>query len=149
MPVLRGVDDFGALWERRTVVASGGIEIDLMAIEDLVLAKKTQHDKDWPMIRRLVERYYFTHEGDPTPARVAFWLGELRSPELLIEVVQQHPAAAVDAAAVRPAVAAAIAGDVSALERRLAHEEEQERRLDREYWAPLRLELERFRRDRR
>jgi len=25
------------------------------AIEDLVKAKKTQRDKDWPMIRRLIE----------------------------------------------------------------------------------------------
>jgi hypothetical protein len=33
--------------------------IDLLALGDLVNAKKTQRDKDWPMIRRLMERSYF------------------------------------------------------------------------------------------
>jgi len=28
---------------------------EILGIEDLVKAKKTQRDKDWPMIRRLVD----------------------------------------------------------------------------------------------
>lgn len=35
------------------------------ALGDLVLAKKTQRDKDWPMIRRLVEQSYFTRSDAP------------------------------------------------------------------------------------
>ena len=31
---------------------------ELLGIEDLVKAKKTQRDKDWPMIRRLVDAHY-------------------------------------------------------------------------------------------
>jgi len=41
------------------------LRIDVMALPDLVLAKKTQRDKDWPMIRRLVERHYDAHRGTP------------------------------------------------------------------------------------
>ena len=57
MSVLRGVDPFDVLWERRTSVELGsGLTADLMALPDLVKAKKTQRDKDWPMIpKRLID----------------------------------------------------------------------------------------------
>ena len=64
-----------------------------MALPDLVQAKKTQRDKDWPMLRRLVEAHYFEHRSRATPAQVNFWLGELRTPELLIEAAGRWPAA--------------------------------------------------------
>jgi hypothetical protein len=41
-----------------------------MNIEDLVRAKKTQRDKDWPMIRALVEAHF------ARPRDVRFWLRE-------------------------------------------------------------------------
>jgi len=54
MSVLRGVAPFEALWRRRTTVeAEEEMGIELLALPDLVQAKKTQRDKDWPMIRRL------------------------------------------------------------------------------------------------
>ena len=55
MSRLRGVDKFDTLWDRRTTLEVEGAEIDLLSVGDLVLAKKTQRDKDWPMIRNLVE----------------------------------------------------------------------------------------------
>jgi hypothetical protein len=48
-------------------------------------AKKTQPDKDWPMIRRLLEADFFNNRDDlPDPARLLFWLRELRTPEWLV-----------------------------------------------------------------
>ncbi len=62
MTKMRGVDPFPALWRRRTTIALGqGVNYDLISLPDLVKAKKTQRDKDWPMIRRLVEANYFAH----------------------------------------------------------------------------------------
>jgi protein-disulfide isomerase-like protein with CxxC motif len=46
------------------------------AIEDLVRAKKTQRDKDWPMIRRLVEAHYEENQDAPSDAMINFWLRE-------------------------------------------------------------------------
>ena len=53
---------------------------DLLSLPDLVQAKKTQRDKDWPMIRRFVEAHYFQNSAKPNPAQVRFWLQELRTP---------------------------------------------------------------------
>ena len=52
---------------RGTTLDVDGEPIDLLALEDLVRAKKTQRDKDWPMIRRLVEQSYFGRAAAPTP----------------------------------------------------------------------------------
>jgi hypothetical protein len=57
---------------------------DLLSLPDLVLAKKTQRDKDWPMIRRLVEAHYFENEADSNFEQIDFWIRELRTPTLLI-----------------------------------------------------------------
>jgi hypothetical protein len=146
MAVMRGVAPFRDLWERRTTLVVDETPIDLLSLPDLVQAKKTQRDKHWPMIRRLVEANYFAHRDNPTPEQTAFWLQELRTPELLLEVVRQAPAAA--AASTRPAVTAARTGDLSAIGRALRHEEDEERERDRAYWRPLRLELEQLRRSR-
>jgi hypothetical protein len=145
MSRLRGVADFEELWSRRTTVEMGGDPVDLMAIEDLVLAKKTQRDKDWPMIRRLVEQSYFMAAA-PSPEHVAFWLRELRTPELLVRVAADYRTVAV--ASRRPAVVAALTGGLDDVEQELETEEREERLRDREYWAPLKRELEALRRAR-
>jgi len=75
---------------------------------------------------------------------VEFWLRELRTPELLLEVSQQYPEAAQRAS--RPAVADALRADVDAVTKSLEDQERTERHLDREYWAPLKRELEQLRR---
>ena len=52
MTKMRGVDPFPKLWTRRTTVVVDGNSLNLMSLPDLVQAKKTQRDKDWPMVRR-------------------------------------------------------------------------------------------------
>lgn len=145
MSNLRGVDNFETLWKRRTVLEIEGETVDLVSAPDLVLAKKTQRAKDWPMIERLVEQNFFT-TADPDPARVDFWLRELRTPQLLIRVAAQHSKAAREMAAIRPAVAAAIEGNLETVADALYEEQREEMRKDRVYWEPLKRELEEFRR---
>ncbi len=149
MSAPRGVASFEELWERRTTIESDGETIDLLSAEDLATAKRTQRDKDWPMIRRLVEQDYFRwrdHGEEPDPG---FWLRHLRTPDLLVSVAAEFPEAAREAAQTRPAVAAAIGGGSAEVQRLLVEEEACERAADAEYWRPLRQELEELRRGRR
>jgi hypothetical protein len=151
MTTMRGVATFPELWERRTTFTFEDQILDVMALPDLVAAKKTQRDKDWPMIRRLVDANYLSHRDAPTPERVVFWLRELRDPELLAEVAHAHPATAEQLVRERPLLAQATAEDLEsgALGRALRDEEEEERRLDAAYWKPLRERIERLRLSRR
>jgi hypothetical protein len=149
MSRLRGLPAFEELWERRTTFEIGGEKVDVLGLEDLVLAKKTQRDKDWPMIRRLVEQSYYTRSDNPASELVDFWFHELRTPELLIEAISRFPDAARLASARRPAVDAALHADVGAVAKALEDEERVQRGLDRGYWAPLKQELEQLRRKRR
>lgn len=152
MARMRGVAPFDALWGRRTTLslpagAGPAVEVDVLALPDLVAAKKTQRDKDWPVIRRLLEASYADASEEPNAARVDFWLRELRTPELLVECARRFPEAATNIARTRPAVALALKDDARALEEALEVEQARERATDREYWAPLRAELERLRRE--
>lgn len=153
MSRMRGVGDFAELWRRRTTfhidsADAAPLEIDALSLPDLVMAKKTQRDKDWPMIRRLLEANYWDTSAEPTPARIGYWLRELRTAELLIEAVRRFPQAAAQEAG-RPAVHAALTGDPLRTEHALRDEEDAERAADRAYWAPLRTELELLRRESR
>lgn len=150
MAQMRGVAPFPELWARRTTLTFEEEELEVMALPDLVAAKKTQRDKDWPMIRRLVEVNYLLHREDATEERIRFWLRELRTPELLVEVVRAHPALAEEASAERPLLGQATMDtlDSGLLGKALRDEEEAERRLDAEHWKPLREHLERLRRAR-
>ena len=146
MSRMRGVAEFGKLWRRRTVIElPDGTKCDLLSLPDLVQAKKTQRDKDWPMIRRLVEAHYFEHRAHPSLAQVRFWLMELRTPEILLELARRHAALCRRLAAKRPALGEAARGDRAAVEHALYAEETAERDQDRRYWAPLRAELEMLR----
>ncbi len=147
MARMRGVAEFPRLWERRTEVAlPDGFTVAMLGIEDLVAAKKTQRDKDWPMIRRLVEAHYLGHRSAPSPASVRFWLRELRTPELLVEAAVRHPESLRDAIGARPLLVHAASASLDALFAGLRDEEDRERALDRAFWKPLRAELERLRR---
>jgi hypothetical protein len=150
MTQMRGVAPFPELWARRTTLLFEEEALEVMALPDLVAAKKTQRDKDWPMIRRLVEVNYLSHRDDPTEERILFWLRELRTPELLVEVAQAHPALAQEVSGGRPLLKLATAENLEngLLGRALRDEEEAERRLDAEYWKPLREQIERLRRGR-
>jgi hypothetical protein len=146
MSRMRGVDSFGKLWKRRTTIElPDGTRCDLLSLPDLVQAKKTQRDKDWPMIRRLVEAHYFANSAQPRAAQIRFWLLELRTPDLLREVAQSNKALAQRLAAERPLLRHALSGDCARLERALAREESRVRTEDRAYWRPLRKELEQLR----
>jgi hypothetical protein len=143
MSKMRGVDSFARLWRRRTTLGlPDGTKCDLLSLPDLVQAKKTQRDKDWPMIRRLVEAHYFQPNAKPNPAQVKFWLMELRTPQLLLEVAQARPSLARRLASKRPLLRPAAAGKLTQLERALATEENYLRAEDKAYWLPLLKELE-------
>jgi len=150
MSRMRGVDPFARLWRRRTTLQlASGEKVDLLSLPDLVQAKKTQRDKDWPMIARLLEADYAACGPQADSVRLAFWLQELRTPSLLIEVARSGAHAAQAESAARPLLTHALAGDAGALATALRGEEDREREADRIYWAPLRLELEELRRARR
>ena len=146
MSRMRGVDPFAGLWRRRTTLQLAGDErVDLLSLPDLVQAKKTQRDKDWPMIRRLVEAHYFENQKHPTPPQIRFWFQELRTSELLLELAQRHPATCRRLTSKRPLLSQVISGESINLEQALLAEETAERQRDREYWLPLRRELEALR----
>lgn len=149
MTKLRGVDEFEKLWERRnTIVSDEGIEYQLLSLPDLVKAKKTQRDKDWPMIRRLLEADYFAALNQPTPEQIEFWLLELRTPELLVETATAHPDFVQRLKVSRPLLRFAAIGDEVLLAEALLSEERKQREADREYWQPLKAELEQLQRNR-
>ena len=147
MTRLRELDGFSDLWARRTTfMLEEGQEFHLLSIEDLVEAKKTQRSRDWPTIEALVEGHYKALDREPTSARIEFWLRESRTPERLREVVGRFPTEALKMISKRPLLADAVSGDLDALRVALDAEVRAEQEKDRIYWAPLRRELEEFRR---
>ena len=146
MSRLRGVEPFPVLWERRTTITDAdGFAHELLALPDLVQAKKTQRSKDWPMLRRLLEAHYLQHRSTPNNERVRFWLRELRTPELLIEASQTWPESAAAMTGERPLLRLARQEMLTELEAALLAEELAERQRDRLHWQPLKAELERLR----
>ena len=123
----------------------GGLHIEVMALADLVQAKKTQRDKDWPMIRRLVEAHYFQGRKKATMAQIKFWLRELRTAELLVEAGQKNRRLCGQLASKRPLLKSVLQNQFEKLESELVAEENSIRRQDRTYWQPLKKELEQLR----
>lgn len=143
MAILRGVSSFPILWNRRTTITTPEGEIyDLLSLPDLVQAKKTQRDRDWPMLRRLLESHYFENQKKPTQQQIRFWMCELRTPELLIEVVNTYPIILKKLLPKRPLLKHVLDRQESLLIDALEEEAKCERELDRIYWAPLKKELE-------
>src|SRR6266436_8158042 len=59
MTRLRDLPDFEVLWARRTTIRDENAEaFELLSVGDLVQAKKTQRERDWPIIDALVEGHY-------------------------------------------------------------------------------------------
>jgi hypothetical protein len=140
------VDSFARLWQRRTTIElSDGTRCDLLSLPDLVQAKKTQRDKDWPMIRRLVEAHYFQNRPRPNSSQIRFWFQELRTPELLNELAGRHPSTCRQLIPTRSLLAEVMSGETKGLEQAMRAEETSEREQDRQYWLPLRVELEKLR----
>jgi len=150
MTKLRGCGDFALLWEQRATIQDGaGFSYELLGIEDLVRAKKTQREKDWPMIRRLVDAHYDEFRDDPTGERVRFWLRESRTPEVLIAVGAKHPHILKECIGIRPFLAGAMSANRSAILMELEKERIVEMETDARYWQPLKKELESLRMNRR
>jgi hypothetical protein len=147
MSKMRGVAEFDELWERRTTLqGEDGTVYELMSLPDLVQAKKTQRDKDWPMIRRLMEADRAACRGTPSKAQARFWLREGRTAALLVELACEFPdEAKAMAMGTRPLLQMVLRNDEAGVEEALAAEEKAERAADRAYWAPLKAELERMR----
>lgn len=150
MTRLRGCDEFEKLWERRTTIqdSEANAAYEVLAIEDLVRAKKTQLDKDWPMIRRLVEAHYDENQHEPNDARIHFWLRESRTPEMLFELVQCFPGHVAAMVEIRPWLQSMKANDLKQVDEALRHEEYAERQADEKYWKPLKEELAQLRANR-
>ena len=147
MTKLRDLPDFSELWERRTTITeSDGQEIHLLSVPDLVNAKKTQRLKDWPMISALVEGHYEQHASEPNPQRIDFWLRESRTEDRLLDLAVRFPTEAAAILPARPLLSLAITPDLPRLREALDAEVRAEQEKDRIYWAPLKREMEEFRR---
>ncbi len=147
MTRLRDLPAFEELWSRRTTITEeSGETFNLLAVEDLVNAKKTQRSKDWPMIDALVEGHYRAWGALPNSNRIAFWLTESRNPVRLSELVARFPSETSALYPIRPLLQLATANDLDALREALDAEVRTEQARDREYWAPLKAEMEAFRR---
>ena len=143
MSKLRGCEPFDKLWERRSrITLKDGHSIDVISLQDLVQSKKTQRDKDWPMLKRLVENDIILHKDNPSKAQLRWWLCESRNVAQLIELAKKYPKAAKKCVAERALVFYAIEANVKKLERQLQREELVEQKKDVEYWNPLKKELE-------
>ncbi len=146
MTRLRDLPPFSTLWDRRTTFQDqDGTEFHLLSIPDLVQAKKTQRNKDWPVIELLVAIHHRENESDPRPDWVTFWLREARTAELLRQLVQRFPVETGALLRERPLLGHAIQGDLDPLRTALDAEVRAEQARDRAYWEPLRRELEAFR----
>jgi len=146
MARMRGCDPFPELWKRREIMELPDAgDIAVLSLPDLVRSKKTQRDKDWPMIRRLIEADYERRREEAAEENVRFWLRESRTPAMLIELVRAFPRIATEVERMRPLLTLARAASEERLETALMEEEMRERREDRAYWKPLREELERMR----
>ncbi len=146
MSVMRGVAPFPELWQRRTTLDfDAGMRIELLSLPDLVSAKKTQRDKDWPMLRRLVEAHFVANRDNPQPAQIAFWLRESRTISMLLDLARDNRSNVTALLEERPLLLFALQGDDVGLATALMEEEKAIREVDRVYWLPLKAELERLR----
>jgi len=146
---LRGCEPFDKLWERRNAISfKNGIAIDIIGLRDLVQSKKTQRDKDWLMLKRLVENDIILNKHNSSNDHVRWWLQECRNAGTLIELAKKYPRLAKDCSSERSLLSSVIIPDTEKLALQLHNEEMLERQKDIEYWKPLKRELEALRRKR-
>ncbi len=89
---LRGCDSFDNLYKRKEIVSlKAGATIDVIGLRDLVLSKKTQRDKDWLMLKRLVENDIILHKDKPRHGQLKWWFLEARTPEILVALSRKYP----------------------------------------------------------
>ena len=140
---MRGCAPFEELWKRKKMLKlKGGITINILGLADLVQSKKTQRDKDWSMLKRLVENDMILNKANSSKGKIRWWLLESRNVESLVKLTQNYPALAKKCVSQRPLLSLAIQQDIKNLSEQLVEEELLERSRDVEYWKPLRKELE-------
>jgi len=146
LSILRGCAPFDELWKRRkTVPIEAGKNIEVIGLRDLVGSKKTQRDKDWFMIRRLLENDIVLNKYNSSKEHIKWWFNESRTTEHLKQLAEKYPEIAKERALKRPLLDYAIKGDLTALSLAISQEEQIEHQKDMEYWRPLRKELEMLR----
>jgi hypothetical protein len=146
MSKLRLLDDFMALWERRTTFADeDGSEFNLLSVPDLVRSKKTARNKDWPIIELLVNIHIQENAATPQPNWIRFWLSECRSPAQLMALARRFPAECQALWETRPLLTQALSGNELILQSALDSEMRAEQNADRLFWEPVRRELEAMR----
>ena len=101
-----------------------------------------QRDKDWPMIRRLMDSHYDEYRTQPTDDRVRFWLRESRTPDVLIAVAAEYHDLCREVMKIRPLLVETLRACRTTLCQEPAKEEAAEKSADEHYWRPLMRELE-------
>lgn len=143
---LRGCSNFETMWNRRTTaVLSNSLKIDILGIADLVKCKKTQRDKDWFMLNRLVENDILLNQPNANEGKIKWWFLECRSTETLFNLVQKFPGYIDNCIKERPLLKYVKENNKETLEKMLYEEEVLERNKDEQYWAPLKKELSKLR----
>jgi len=147
---LRGCETFDKLWERKnTISLKNGNTIDVIGLRDLVQSKKTQRDKDWFMLKRLVENDIILNKRNPSADCVMWWLRECRDAGILIKLAEEYAKLTKECVMDSPLLSLALVSDMQKLDLQLHNEEMLERQKDIEYWTPLKRELEILRHKRR
>lgn len=144
---LRGCDEFKELWKRREIILFEGKVINVINLADLVKSKKTQRDKDWLMLKRLVDNDILLNWNNPAREKIKWWFYECRDSNYLIKLSKRFPSFAKDCSRERKLLKFAIKKDKKSLDRALKIEEDIEHKKDKDYWQPLRKELEILRRE--
>jgi hypothetical protein len=146
MVKLRGCEEFDKLWLRRKTIRikDNGI-IDVISLQDLVQSKKTQRDKDWLMLKRLVGNDIVLTKTGQKSEQIKWWLRECRNTELLIELSGKYRKETKAVSVDRPLLSFALRSNKQKLSLELQKEEKSERQKDMEYWNPLKKELEALR----
>lgn len=138
---LRGCSDFNQMWKRRTTVEiNKSDKIEIIGLKDLVASKKTQRDKDWMMLTKLVDNDIFITEK-PDKEKIKWWFKECRSIENLEKLCITYKSVAEECTIQRPLLKYVL-NDKQKSADLLKQEELEDREKDKKYWLPLRKELE-------
>lgn len=146
MSRLPSLDSFELLWSRRTSIDLGELQIELLSLPDLIVAKRTQRDKDWLMTNRLVEAHYLENKKAPTRDQIIFWLTESYDLELLAQWVTHYPEEAAQVAKSRNAIDQLLKDQLEEARRALNNDKKTIIKNDQQYWEPLKKELGELRR---
>ena len=143
---LRGCDSFDKLWERRNRIRlKDGTVVNVISLHDLVQSKKTQRDKDWLMLKRLVDNDIILNKQNPKDGQIKWWFLECRDANILINLAKKYSHIVKERVVKRPLLSEATNADTEKFNLQLREEERSERQKDTEYWASLRKELEELR----